>query len=414
MIKAIHQMTNKSFNLVHERFQVHQKGYLRSHRVIANPIDIGAVLGSITAGTVVQLDSPLKDRVRQHLLSAVRQTHLPLLQYKEKLSALAIYKELVPCGQNDQNPFKSVYASLPASHVYPISEARAVPMLTNVHFFDASEENDESLFKLLGFPILSTQNLLNEFVIPYFQEQPSFLLDHLAEFIFSQACLGEWVNSLSTVPFIKLQSRNGNTAAQRQKPTAVIAATSEIAQLYFDDETVFGSGIYSEDGEYKMQMELLGMKTQFDSDIAEERIISYSNRSSTDDALFDKCELLLVLLNSYHKKIWLKNDWLPLFRLPAIKDGHCVLDLSHCRSESFRPFVKGVLGLVPKHVDPALEEFFGWKKPLDAKLIGERIDVIVAQNSSSTVQNELYDVLQYISDMEAQRKVPIVPYIAQS
>jgi sacsin len=413
VIKAIHQMTNKSFTLVHERFRVHQKGYLRSHRVIANPIDIDAVLGSITAGIVVQLDSPLKDRLRQHLLSAVRQTHLPLLQYKEKLSTLAIYKELVPGGENDQEPFKSVYASLPASHVYPISEARAIPMLANVHFFDASEDNDESLFKSLGFPMLSTQNLLNKFVIPFFQQQPAFLLDRLAEFIFSEASLREWVSSLSTVPFIKLQSRNGNAAAKRQKPTAVISAMSEIAQLYFDDETVFGSGIYSEAGQYKMQMELLGMKRELRTDIVEERITSYSNRSLTDDALFDKCKLLLVMLNSHHTNIELKKDWLPLIKLPAFKDGNSVLDLFQCRSDSFRPFVKGVLGLVPIHVDPALEEFFGWNRPLDPELIGARIDVIVASNSSSTVQNELYDVLQYISDLETERKVPIVPYIAK-
>jgi len=399
--------------MVHHDFHVSTAGYLRATRLILDPTDLEALVTSITPEIVSGLDNTLRDHLRQHLCSVIGQAESStVISFKEKLLKLPIFKKLEPCEETPQNWLKTVYSPLPSHGVKPVPSVPCVPVIPHFHFFDASAEDDRILFTRLGYTILESQQLLTDFIIPEFAAQPAWLMDPLADFIFTQAASGS-ISQLSSVAFVTVQSKDGSTSTKRLKPIEVIERNSSIAELFFDDEAVFGSGIYSDQGSYQPQMKLLGMKLQLDSEVAEERIGYYSARNPAEKALFDKSNVLLDLLNKHATTVPFKNDWLHCFRLPAIKDGdRCVLPPSECRSNTFKPLIYGVLGIVHNYVGPGMEKSFGWNLPLDPQIVAKRIDVIVCSPSSGNVHSELLAVLEYLQKLSDRRDEQIVQYIS--
>jgi hypothetical protein len=73
-------------------------GYLRSHRKIVNALDLEALLSWITPEIIEMIDNRLKDRLREHILHAVRLQGVLLKKHdQEILSQLPIFKELIAC-----------------------------------------------------------------------------------------------------------------------------------------------------------------------------------------------------------------------------------------------------------------------------------------------------------------------------
>ena len=77
-------------------FQVSNQGYLRSCRQIVDASDLEALITWITPERLSSIDSQLKDRLREHILLAIRRRGT-LLEQREKriLSQLPIFKELI-------------------------------------------------------------------------------------------------------------------------------------------------------------------------------------------------------------------------------------------------------------------------------------------------------------------------------
>lgn len=199
----------------------------------------------------------------------------------------------------------------------PVPEVPCVPLVSGLHFFDASSESDRNLFKLIGYPRLTTSQLLTDFVIPNLEKQPMWLRYPLIEFIFDKKPLAgnePLVRLLSDIPFVKVCNKNGREAPNRLKPSDVIDQDSILSNLYFDNEQVFGSGVYSSDGPYYKILSNIGMKSTFDAAIATERIQYYHNCNENNNKIFEKSGCLLTYLNS----IEFNDEWLPLMRIPAL------------------------------------------------------------------------------------------------
>src|SRR6202022_4369485 len=123
---------------------------------------------------------------------------------------------------------------------------------------------------------ITVQTLLESFVVPQVQTQPTWLIDPLIEFVFNHATFSDtWFKNLEVVAFVRVGTRNGSTSIRLQ-PSHVIKKSARIAELYFDDEPVFGNEIYGDDGPYQRHLEFLGTKSQFDATIAADRIERYS------------------------------------------------------------------------------------------------------------------------------------------
>ena len=58
----------------------------------------------------------------------------------------------------------------------------------------------------------------------------------------------------------------GRISTRKLKPSEVVDRSSGLAELYFDDESVFGHGVYAPDGKYYQALRILGMKRDFDVD----------------------------------------------------------------------------------------------------------------------------------------------------
>ena len=73
-------------------------GYLLSRRKIVNALDLEALLSWITPEIIELIDNRLKDRLREHILLAVRlQGNFLNKHDQEILSQLPIFKELIAC-----------------------------------------------------------------------------------------------------------------------------------------------------------------------------------------------------------------------------------------------------------------------------------------------------------------------------
>lgn len=253
---------------------------------------------------------------------------------------------------------------------------------------------------------MPTQAILTEFIIPHLASQPDWLLDPLIDFVFDQAPVAgkeEAIRQLSSVPFVTACDKGGRPSPKRLKPFEVIDKTSVLAKLYFDDEQVFGSGTYSAGGAYHQNLVLLGMKSHFDVDIAEERIECYYKRNADDHELFGKCSYLLTCLNNSESEFQFKDEWLPHVRIPATKkNNRTVLHPSECRPTSFSPLVKGVLGIVSMHVQDSLTKAFGWDSDIGPDIISSRIRLIISQTSASDIQRDLYPVFEYLNSIASR------------
>ena len=239
----------------------------------------------------------------------------------------------------------------------------------------------------------------------------------LIEFIFDKKPLAgnePLVRLLSDIPFVKVCNKNGREAPNRLKPSDVIDQDSVLSNLYFDNEQVFGSGVYSSDGPYYKILSNIGMKSTFDAAIATERIQYYHNCNENNNKIFEKSGCLLTYLNS----IEFNDEWLPLMRIPALipnggADQQVVLHPSKCRSAASAPLVEGVLGIVPIHVEEFLCAKFGWTKDLDPHIISARIDYIIqSSHSSSDVQLSLFAVLEYLNAITSNQ-YKILDYLAE-
>ena len=79
-------------------FKVSVDGYLLSRRQIVNALDLEALLSWITPEIIEPIDDRLKDRLREHILLAVRRQGGFLKRHdQEILSQLPIFKELIAC-----------------------------------------------------------------------------------------------------------------------------------------------------------------------------------------------------------------------------------------------------------------------------------------------------------------------------
>jgi hypothetical protein len=316
--------------------------------------------------------------------------------------------------------FRTEYAGIPKTGAYPVVEVPCVPDLPNVHFFDATLFSDQELYRLLGYPILTDQKLLEQFIIENFESQDQFLRDALIEFIFDRLPLTgrpDLVQRLSKVDFVKVCDKEGRIAITKLQPPRVIDRSSGIAELYFDDEQVFGSDAYGPNGKYYQALRVLGMRRDFDADIATERLKTYDDPSrKNDDELYEKCGRLLTHLNSTKSLVDFNNEWLDLIKLPAIKSGKpVVLSPTECRPISDVQLVEGVLGIVEAHVEPFLATKFGWNSLLDPKVISSRIYVVASSPSSSDVQLALFPVLEYLNNIASREggSLQIAPYIRE-
>jgi hypothetical protein len=301
-----------------------------------------------------------------------------------------------------------------------VVEVPCVPNVPNAYFFDATLKSDQELYRLLGYSILSNQDLLERFIIENFESQDQFLRDPLIEFMFDRLPLTgrpDLVQRLSKVDFVKVCDMKGRVSMKKLPPPSVIDRGSSIAELYFHNEQVFGSGAYGSNGKYYQALRVLGMRRDFDAEIASERIKTYHDRSGkNDDALNEKCGHLLIHLNSSKSLFDFNNDWLDLIKLPAIKSGKAVvLSPTECRPISDAPLVEGVLGIVDIRVEPFLATNLGWNSPLDPNVISSRISVVASLPSSSDVQLALFPVLEYLSNIasseDGSRK--IAPYVRE-
>ena len=296
------------------------------------------------------------------------------------------------------------YSSLPETGAYPLLAVRCVPVVSGAHFFDAASDNDQELFRLLGYPVLPHETLLQDFIIQNLELQDRFLVSSLIEFIFDKVPLTgrpDLVRRLSTVEFVKVCDNAGRVSAKKLKPSDVVDSSSALVCLYFDDEKVFGSDAYAPNGQYYQALKILGMKTDFDAQIANDRIRVFHDRSAKNQAgLYEKCCHLLKHLNSSKSQVDFKNEWLPLIKLPALIAGKTVvLHPSECRPKSMAPLVDRVLGIVDFHVEPFLATKFGWDSLLQPKIISAQISYITSLKSSSDVEHALYPVLEYLNNI---------------
>lgn len=289
-------------------------------------------------------------------------------------------------------------------------------MVPNFEFVDASDDNDKELLKLIGYPLLSTLELLTDFVIPNLKSQPQWLIDPLIELVFRHVPLAgkdDLILCMADVSFVAVCDRNGRVSDRRLNPSRVINKTSQIANLYFDDEPVFGIGMYSAESVYFQNLLLLGMKRDIDEDIIAERIKFYHSRDHNDPEMFEKYKELLELLNISRSKFAFKDEWLALMKLPIVRMGErMIVHPSQARHNSLAPLVEGVLGIVPFHVEEFLKKAFGWDSDIPPDIISSRIDIIADFASSLTAQDALYPVLVYLNAIASRTDLKIDEYVA--
>jgi sacsin len=291
-----------------------------------------------------------------------------------------------------------------------------LPLVGDIIFLDASISATAKLLKCLGYRPKKTRYLIEQIIIPNLHKQPPWLLDSLMKLVFDHWHSIDLNDSLreylASVPFISVKSKSGAYTFTRLRPSEVIIEGSPLAQLYFDDEEVFGYGIYGIEAGYQGHLKSLGVKYKLDDKIVEDRILEYSELPE-DDLLFEKCHLLIEMMNT-RDSCPLKPELIDHLRLPALKDEKASLLLvSECRPERMRPLVDGVLGIVPDdmYIKPFLQKAFGWNALLPPSLLASRIDKI-ATIGCSEVESALFAILQYINSHLQSTPDQIGPYIS--
>lgn len=289
-----------------------------------------------------------------------------------------------------------------------------LPVVDEFVFLDAHTSEDSDLLELLGHRTKWTWAIVEDVIIPTLHQQPSWLLDSLMGLIFekwSSLALNDSIKQqIASVPFTSVRSRSGQATQRRLRPTEVIDEESQLAELYFDDEEVFGDGMYESNGVNYKYIRSLGVKDTLDGPTAEERIGKFA-RVSDQGLLLERSSLLIEMLNA-RDSFRLKPETVALLRLPAVRGGHeCLLSVSECRPTSMRPLVDGVLGVASISVKPSLRIDFGWNALLDPFVLASRIVNIV--ESSADVEAALEPVFHYL-DSEVRSKTPatdIGPYL---
>src|ERR1700684_1470102 len=72
LIFEIFQACPDRFPLIEKSFKVTKQGYLRSLRLIVDVLDIEGLLSWITPERISFIENELKDRLRDHILLAIR------------------------------------------------------------------------------------------------------------------------------------------------------------------------------------------------------------------------------------------------------------------------------------------------------------------------------------------------------
>ena len=107
----------------------------------------------------------------------------------------------------------------------PLPRVPCVPIIPELHFYDASAEGDRELFRLIGYQKLTIPTLLTEFVIPNLITQPNWLLYPLIDFILDTIPVTDkphLIRFLSEAPFVRVRDKNGTEGATRLKPSDII------------------------------------------------------------------------------------------------------------------------------------------------------------------------------------------------
>jgi sacsin len=286
-----------------------------------------------------------------------------------------------------------------------------LPSVGDAVFLDAGISETAKLLEFLGYRPKKTRDLIEQIIIPTLHKQPSWLLDSLLKLVFDSwhfTALNDSLRKyLASVPFISVKSRSAANRVKRLTPSEVINEGSPLAQLYFDNEEIFGDGIYGIDGYYHKYLQSLGVKYKLDGTIVEDRILKYAGLTE-DSLLVEKYSLLIEMMNTQDSCL-LSPELVGRLRLPALKDGReSLLLVSECRPESMQPFVDGVLGIVSSvpYINPSLQKAFGWNALLPPSVLASRIDKIAAIGSSE-VESALIPILEYLQSTPGQ----IGPYI---
>lgn len=294
-----------------------------------------------------------------------------------------------------------------------VPQLPVTPVLSGIQLLDAADEGDARLLTELGHTPVPTKTFLEKYVVPNIEDQPLYLMDPLIRFIFDNVTVNEtWYKQLENTAFIAVRSRDGIPSSTRRKPSEVIDHNSAVAGLFFDDEEVFGDGIYAAGTVYHNHLKILGVKSHFDAEIADNRIREFANIETCEE-LYKKCELLLECLSDRGSSVPFESEWKDLLKLPAISvDGsRVVLRASECRPESFKPVVENALGIVPIYVKPALQNDLGWNALLEPNVLGKRIDAIVTRSTLSTIETVLLPIFEYIKSKTTELGNQIGDYV---
>jgi len=420
LIMRIHDLTG-GFPLVSRSFHPSENGYLRNRAEIASLEDIEAILKWITPKIVANLPGGTRDELRQHLAGNTDMNRRTLpLQDLRRIKMLPIFKKLDPSptdfGRSLTQSFTivSAYGSsyislLPSTQTFVTVGKIGLPLMPNVVFLDASGLHDSALLSRLGHAPVSHATLISRYIIPNLDTQPESLLDSLVQDIFEHAShmSPQLLRQLSEVKFATVRSRSGNISPERVHVSQTVSEASSIAKLFFDDEHVFGDGIYAAHGRYKLWLDNLGMKRDFDQTLAEDRIRSYASREFDND-LFDNSALLIHYMNK-NDTMALDSDMVKLLRVPAIHNGRkCLLPVSKCRPQSRLPLVGNVLGIASVEVTACLSLLFGWSQLEEAETLGLRITEIIESSPACEVETDLYPIIDYLNKVKGSK-----PYITR-
>ena len=216
------------------------------------------------------------------------------------------------------------------------------------------------------------------------------------EYVFKNASPStSWYRRLEAIPFVRVKCADGTPSTRRLKPTHVIDKSSPIAELYFDDEDVFPSGIY--ENTHVLHLRVLGMKNQLDSEVAGDRIRKYATPTP---GRYAKCQSLFLFLSDRGSSVAFNPEWKDLIRLPAVslEGKQVVLPASECRPKSLKPLVEGVLAIVSTHVKDEFYDALGWNDTLAPNVLAARINVIVTKHKSvMSVERPLRPLFDYIN-----------------
>src|SRR6202035_2452 len=162
----------------------------------------------------------------------------------------------------------------------PVAGLSILPLVGDAVFLDAGISETAKLLGFLGYRPKKTRDLIEQIIIPTLHKQPSWLLDSLMRLVFDSwhftALNDSLRKSLASVPFISVKSRSAANRVKRLTPSEVINEGSPLAQLYFDNEEIFGDGIYGINSYYHEYLQSLGVKYKLDGTIVEDRILKYS------------------------------------------------------------------------------------------------------------------------------------------